>query len=122
MIDKLSEPPTKKIFLVGPPGYRVRELALQIADHFKLTAVSVGDLLRKEVSKKQHLGEEIESQFKKFQLVNDDTVVQIVKKEIETLQREKKGFILEGFPKTRVQALAMQRAGIIPDTFIILNL
>lgn len=68
------------------------------------------------------MGEEIESQFKKFGLVNDDIVVQIVKKEIEILQKEKKGFIIEGFPKTRVQALAMQRAGIIPDTFIILNL
>lgn len=87
MIDKLSEPPTKKVFLIGPPGFRVRELALQIADHFKLTAVSVGDLLRKEVSKKQHLGEEIEAQFKKFTLVQDDIVVQIVKKEIETLQK-----------------------------------
>lgn len=54
--------------------------------------------------------------------MSDDIVVQIVKKEIETLQKEKKGFIIEGFPKTRVQALAMQRAGIIPDTFIILNL
>jgi hypothetical protein len=37
---------------VGPPGFKVRELALQVADHYKFTTVSVGDLLRKEVSKK----------------------------------------------------------------------
>jgi hypothetical protein len=34
----------------------VREFALQVADHYKFTAISVGDLLKKEVSKKQELG------------------------------------------------------------------
>ena len=42
----------KKIFIVGPPGFKVREFALQVADHYKFTTISVGDLLRKEVSKK----------------------------------------------------------------------
>lgn len=49
-------------------------------------------------------------------------MVQIVKQELENLQKEKKSFIIEGFPKTRVQALALQRAGIIPDAFVVLNL
>ena len=59
MIDKLTETPStallypaKKIFIVGPPGFKVRELALHVADHYKFTTVSIGDLLRKEVSKK----------------------------------------------------------------------
>lgn len=54
--------------------------------------------------------------------MRDDIVVQIVKQELENLQKEKKSFIIEGFPKTRVQALALQRAGIIPDAFVVLNL
>lgn len=56
----------KKIFIVGPPGFKVRELALEVAEYYKFTTVSVGDLLRKEVSKKvgklnvnSALGEEI---------------------------------------------------------------
>jgi adenylate kinase len=54
--------------------------------------------------------------------VRDDIVIQIVKREIDNLQKDKKSFIIEGFPKTRLQALALQRAGIIPDAFLILNL
>lgn len=55
-------------------------------------------------------------------MVRDDIVINIVKKEIESISKEHKSFILSGFPKTRVQALAMQRAGIFPDAFIILNM
>lgn len=58
----------------------------------------------------------------KYAYVKDDIVIQIVKKEIDQLEKEQKDFILEGFPKTRPQGLALQRAGIIPNTFIILNL
>ena len=48
--------PAKKVFIIGPPGFKVREFALQVADHYKFTTISVGDLLKKEVSKKQQLG------------------------------------------------------------------
>ena len=100
----------------------MREFALQVADHYKFTTISVGDLLRKEVSKKLELGEEIESYFKSYSLVKDEIVINIVKKEIEAMNKDKKSFILSGFPKTRAQGLAMQRAGIFPDAFIILNM
>ena len=63
LIEKLSNPESqsinlayclvKKVFLVGPPGFKVREFALQVADHYKFTTISVGDLLKKEVNKKQ---------------------------------------------------------------------
>lgn len=52
LIERLSAPEGKKIFIVGPPGFKVREFALQVADHYKFTTISVGDLLKKEVSKK----------------------------------------------------------------------
>ena len=45
----------KKIFIIGPPGSKVRELALSLAEHFKFGFVSVGDLLIKELSKKSTL-------------------------------------------------------------------
>ena len=48
-------------------------------------------------------------------------MINIVKKEIERSEDEKKSWILEGFPRTRVQALSLQRLGIIPDNFIILD-
>ena len=76
----MSAPEGKKIFIVGPPGFKVREFALQIADHYKFTTISVGDLLRKEVSKRLELAEQIDPFFKNFSMVKDDVVISIVKK------------------------------------------
>jgi len=43
LIDKLKNPDGKKLFVVGPPGSNVRELTLQLSDHFETVVVSVGD-------------------------------------------------------------------------------
>ena len=60
----------------------------------------------------------IEGYIREFKYVPDEIVIELVKKTLP----EKKNVILEGFPKTSVQGLAFQRAGIIPDAFIILNM
>ena len=39
--------------------------------------------------------------------IKDDIVIEVVKKHLDDLEREKKNVILEGFPKTRVQGLAL---------------
>ena len=136
MIQRLSEPERikfssihpliqfieKKIFVVGPPGSNVRELALQLADYLGYSCASVGDLLIKEISKKTDLGKTIEEYYRQLKYVPDDIVTELVKKHIATLEKEKKSYVLEGFPKTRVQGLALQRDGVIPDTFLVLNL
>lgn len=76
----------------------------------------------KEISKKTDLGKTIEEYYQNLKYVPDDIVIELVKKHMATLEKEKKSYILEGFPKTRVQGLALQRAGIIPDSFLVLNL
>ncbi|KRX07413.1 P-loop containing nucleoside triphosphate hydrolase [Pseudocohnilembus persalinus] len=121
LISELQQEPSKKIFIVGPPNSKVRELSLQLANHLKYTCVSVGDLLKREMSKKTNLGWQIEKSLQKFQYVTDDIVIQIVEQRIKELQAEHKNYILEGFPKTRVQGLTLQKMGIIPDSFIIYN-
>ena len=52
----------------------------------------------------------------------DDLVNKIVIKHLEKLRKEKISIILEGFPKTKVQGLALQKLGFIPNSFIIMNL
>ncbi|KAL4481720.1 hypothetical protein ABPG74_007809 [Tetrahymena malaccensis] len=121
LIKKLSEPQQKRVFVVGPPGSKTTELALQLANEFKYTCISVGNLLKKQISMKNTLGEEIENSIQKVGYVRDEIVIDIVKNEIEEMERKKQNYLLEGFPKTRVQGLALQRVGIIPESFIILN-
>ena len=112
----------KKIFLVGPPGSKVREMALQLSNYFGYTCISVGDLLKKEISKKSEHGQIIREARLKGIYVEDELVIKIVEKHIEKMLKEKKSIILEGFPKTRIQGLALQRKGIIPNSFLVLNL
>jgi len=54
----------KRIFIVGPPGSKIREHALELSNYLNYTCISVGDLLIKEISKKSDLGQQIEGYVK----------------------------------------------------------
>lgn len=68
------------------------------------------------------MGQEIEKSIKGFSNVRDEIVVEIVKKHLDELESENKSYILEGFPKTKQQGLALQEAGILPNAFIVLTM
>lgn len=51
----------------------------------------------------------------------DDVVINVVKKKIVACERECRHWIIEGFPRTRVQALSMEQLGVIPDKMIALT-
>lgn len=57
--NKVLEPESKLIFIVGPPGSKVQELCLFISDFLKYKCVTVGDRLKKEISKKSNLAHQI---------------------------------------------------------------
>jgi adenylate kinase len=62
------ETPTiaKKIFIVGPPGSGRKENALALAEYFNWACISIGDLLKKEVSKKSEYGKAITESLKYY--------------------------------------------------------
>jgi len=45
-------------------------------------------------------------------------VIDLIEKEIQGYEKKSQSWIIQGFPRTRVQALSLQRMGIIPDKFI----
>lgn len=51
-------------------------------------------------------------------LVDDETVIDVVKKKVTELERENANWLIEGFPRTKVQALALEKLGVIPDKII----
>ena len=53
--------------------------------------------------------------------VPDDVVIDIVKKKVQAVEKECRHWIIEGFPRTKVQALALQQLGVIPDKIIALQ-
>ncbi len=48
-------------------------------------------------------------------------MIDLVTREIKAAEDAGKSWILQGFPRTKVQAMALQKMGIIPDKFILLN-
>lgn len=87
--------------------------------------ISVGDLLRKEIQKKSEFGKQIVESRKSYSYVKDEIVIELVKMQIEQLEKDNHGstsWIIEGFPRTRLQAIALQKMGVVPDKFILLDI
>lgn len=106
---------------MGPPGSNRKENALALAEHFNWTCISTGDLLNKEISKKSEYGKTIAEARKTYKYIDDEIVIDLVKKQIQQLEKDGLSWIIEGFPRTRLQALTLQKMGVIPDSFILLD-
>ena len=113
---------------MGPPGSKRKEYILTLAENFedfKYEVICVGDLLNKEISKKSDLGKKIidarKSDGRTYSFAPDEIVIDLVTKQIEQLEKDKKNWIIEGFPRTRKQALSLTKMEFIPDRMILLD-
>ncbi|RCK75229.1 MAG: adenylate kinase [Ignavibacteriae bacterium] len=94
------------IILFGPPGVGKGTQAKLLVERFNLKHISTGDILRAEVQKNTELGNRIKSILEAGKLVSDDIMIEIIKKTIQS-DEIKKGVILDGFPRTVAQAIAL---------------
>lgn len=95
--------PEKRIILVGPPGCGKGTQSPMIKQENCLCHLATGDMLRAAVAAKTPLGLEAKKAMDAGALVSDDIVVGLIE---EATQKPEcaKGFILDGFPRTLVQA------------------
>jgi len=95
-----------KTIFVGPPGSGKGTQAPRIKQEFSLAHLSTGDMLREAVAQGTELGKEAKSVMEAGKLVSDELVTQIV---AEALRRPscRKGFILDGFPRTVEQGVLL---------------
>ena len=102
------------LIFLGAPGAGKGTQAEIVCDHFKIPAISTGNILRAAVKDGTPMGVKAKSYMDAGALVPDDVIVGIVK---ERLQADdcKNGFVLDGFPRTIPQADAMKEAGITVD-------
>uniref|UniRef100_A0AC34QWY2 Adenylate kinase n=1 Tax=Panagrolaimus sp. JU765 TaxID=591449 RepID=A0AC34QWY2_9BILA len=92
----------RAIFL-GPPGSGKGTQASNFATKYCACHLSTGDLLRAEIQAGSDLGKRIESTIKEGALVSDDTVCELINVNLDKPEC-KKGFLLDGFPRTTIQA------------------
>lgn len=98
----------KRVLLVGPPGSGKGTQAEKICKYLNIPHISTGGMLRDAVASGSDLGKKIEGILAKGELVSDELITSIVG---ERLGRDdcKNGFLLDGFPRTKAQAQALDR-------------
>jgi adenylate kinase len=96
------------VILMGPPGAGKGTQAKRIARKLNIPHISTGDMLREAVAAGTDLGLKVKEIMDKGFLVPDDLMIDLVR---ERLAREdtKNGFILDGFPRTVEQAIALDK-------------
>jgi adenylate kinase len=95
-----------RLILFGPPGVGKGTQAKLLAAEFGIPHISTGDLLRAAVGAGTELGKKAQVIMNAGQLVPDDIMIGIVR-EVLASSKVKKGFILDGFPRTLAQARAL---------------
>lgn len=109
-----------KIILLGAPGAGKGTQARLIAKSLEIPQISTGDMLRLAVKENNPLGILAKKIMEEGGLVSDDIIIQLVKERIKQSDC-KKGFLLDGFPRTIPQAQAIQDQGINIDHIIELD-
>ena len=109
-----------KIILLGAPGSGKGTLAKKISKDFDIPQISTGDLFRAIVKEDSELASKVREIMQSGGLVPDEVTIEIVKERIAK-DDCKKGFILDGFPRTVNQAKALEGISQI-DTVILVDL
>lgn len=98
----------KNIILMGPPGAGKGTLAKELKYAFNLAHISTGDMFREAIKGKTELGVLAESYITKGELVPDELTISLVRERLKQKDCEG-GFLLDGFPRTIPQAIALEK-------------
>ncbi|KAG2430480.1 hypothetical protein HXX76_010003 [Chlamydomonas incerta] len=93
----------KRIILIGPPGCGKGTQSPRIKNEHCLCHLATGDMLRAAVAAKTPLGLEAKKAMESGALVSDEIVIGLIEEATQAAECAK-GFILDGFPRTVVQA------------------
>jgi adenylate kinase len=95
-----------RIVFLGPPGSGKGTQAKLLAERLKVPAISTGDMLRAAVREGTPLGLQAKAVMEAGELVSDDLMIGLIRERISQPDA-RPGFLLDGFPRTVEQAVAL---------------
>lgn len=106
-----------KIIFFGAPGAGKGTQAEIVSEKLGIPTISTGTIIRSAIKEGTEMGKAAKAQIEKGGLVPDEVVIGIIK---ERLSKDdcKNGFILDGFPRTVPQAIALSEMGISIDVVL----
>ena len=109
-----------KLIFLGPPGAGKGTQAAIVSKKLGIPTISTGDMLRAAVKEGTEVGKQAKSFMDAGKLVPDSVIIGIV---AERVAKEDcaKGYILDGVPRTIAQAEALEKAGIVFDSVVSLE-
>lgn len=109
-----------KLIMLGAPGAGKGTQAAVLEEKLSIPAISTGAIIRTAIKEKTQLGIEAKKYIDNGQLVPDDMVISLLDERL-SMPDCKKGFILDGFPRTLTQAQALEEKNTDIDYVISLD-
>ncbi|MBC8133213.1 MAG: adenylate kinase [Deltaproteobacteria bacterium] len=114
----------EKLLLFGPPGVGKGTQAIRLSAALRVPHISTGDILRASLQSHTPLGSQVRRYVESGELVPDETIVDVVRERLDR-RDARDGFVLDGFPRTVSQAVALAKilGGIPPalDSVVVLH-
>ncbi len=96
------------LVLFGPPGAGKGTQAERLVARYDLVHLSTGDIFRRNIKNETDLGKRARTYMDQGELVPDEVTIKMLEAEVDN-QKETKGFIFDGFPRTIPQAKALDQ-------------
>lgn len=110
-----------KIIIMGGPASGKGTQCEYIAAHYNVVHLSTGDMLRESIRRGDRIGMAAQQFMDAGQLVPDQLIIQHVLERITQPDCLRWGWLLDGFPRTQAQAMALSEVGVYADIFLFLN-
>jgi adenylate kinase len=94
------------VLLLGPQGAGKGTQAKRISEEYGIPHIASGEILRAEMNAGTDLGRRVKDVYDRGDLVSDDLMIELIRNRLEQPDTES-GFVLDGFPRTTVQAEAL---------------
>ncbi len=108
------------LVLVGPPGAGKGTQGEILSKRLGVDTISTGVMLRTAIKEQTEIGKNVEKIINAGNLVPDDVMVELIKERLAKPDCAK-GFILDGFPRTTAQAVALTESGVKIDKVLSLE-